>query len=210
MFYYLIGLALLIAVADWWAVYTENRSAEYVLKPLVMVILIAATLAMSTPDPATARPLILAGLVASLIGDVFLMLKDRFVPGLAAFLVAHLFYAVGFMLMGIIGLPFIAGLLIAVIVFRRLGVRIVTGAVESNRSLGVPVALYITAISVMFMFATGTFRPAAIVGATLFCLSDSLIGWTRFVKDIPNGRVYIMVTYHLAQVGIVLSLLGTA
>ena len=210
MFYSLIGLALLIAVADWWAVYTKNRRAEYVLKPLVMVILIAATVAMSAPDPAAARPLILAGLVASLIGDVFLMLKDKFVPGLAAFLVAHLFYALGFILMGIIGLPFIAGLLIAVIVFRRLGVRIVTGAAESNRSLGVPVALYITAISVMFMFAIGTFRPAAMIGATLFCLSDSLIGWTRFVKDIPNGRVYIMVSYHLAQIAIVLSLLGTA
>jgi uncharacterized membrane protein YhhN len=71
------------------------------------------------------------------------------------------------------------------------------------------VAVYIAAICLMFAFAVGTLRPWAIAGAFLFCVSDALIGWTRFVSDIANSRVYIMVTYHLAQTGLVLSLLGT-
>jgi len=48
----------------------------------------------------------------------------------------------------------------------------------------------------------------AIVGAGLFFVSDALIGWTRFVGDVRWGRVLIMATYHLGQIGLVLGLLG--
>ncbi len=209
MFYALIAAALLVAAADWWAVGTDNRRAEYVLKPLVMVVLIAATLAITDPDPNTARPLFLLALLASLAGDVFLMLEDRFVAGLASFLVAHVFYVLGFLLMPFSPLAFIIGLVIAVVTYRQVGVRIVRGAVNTDRSFGVPVAAYIAVIGLMFTFALGTLNPWAIAGALLFCVSDALIGWTRFVADIANGRIYIMVTYHLAQTGLVLSLLGT-
>ena len=47
---------------------------------------------------------------------------------------------------------------------------------------------------------------SAIVGAGLFYVSDALIAWNRFVAETRHGRVAIMVTYHLAQVGLVLSL----
>ena len=47
---------------------------------------------------------------------------------------------------------------------------------------------------------------APVIGAILFYVSDALIGWTRFVRDVRHGRVAIMVTYHLGQIGLVLSL----
>ena len=55
-FWILIGLTLVVAVADWWAVLSDRRPLEYLLKPLTMVVLIAAALAL--PDPVTdgARP----------------------------------------------------------------------------------------------------------------------------------------------------------
>ena len=59
-------------------------------------------------------------------------------------------------------------------------------------------------------FAFGTARWWAIGGALLFYVSDAFIGWSRFVKHFPGERLAIMTTYHLGQVGIVLSLLGTA
>ena len=74
-----------VAVADWWAVGTDDRRAEYVLKPLTMVVLIAATLALSDPVSDVARWAFVAALVFSLVGDVFLMLEDHFVEGLASF-----------------------------------------------------------------------------------------------------------------------------
>ena len=80
-FWVLIGLTLVVAAADWWAVSTDRRQVEYVLKPLTMVVLIAAALAL--PDPVTdgARLFMVVGLVCSLAGDVFLMLDERLFLG---------------------------------------------------------------------------------------------------------------------------------
>ena len=38
------GMTLVVAAADWWAVSADRRQLEYVLKPLTMVVLIAAAL----------------------------------------------------------------------------------------------------------------------------------------------------------------------
>ena len=52
--------------------------------------------------------------------------------------------------------------------------------------------------------------PAAIVGALLFYASDACIGWSKFLARVPPGSVlWIMTTYHLGQVGLVLALAGT-
>ncbi len=210
MFAVLVAATLVVAVADWVAVVTDRRPLEYVLKPLTMVVLIGAALAMSGPDPEIARWLIVGGLVLSLAGDVFLMLEDHFVPGLASFLVAHVFYIVAFATMGISGFPFVLGAALVAVLIRAIGVRIVVSATESDQRLGLPVAAYVLVISLMVAFAVGTTRWWVIAGALLFYASDALIGWSRFVKSFPQQRLAIMTTYHLGQVGIVLGLLGTA
>jgi len=48
--------------------------------------------------------------------------------------------------------------------------------------------------------------PIAVAPAILFLGSDALIAFRRFVSPMPWMPVTIMVTYHLAQVGLVLSL----
>ena len=45
------------------------------------------------------------------------------------------------------------------------------------------------------------------VGAALFVASDAMIAWDRFVAPFPAADLGIMVTYHLGQAGLVLSLL---
>ena len=47
----------------------------------------------------------------------------------------------------------------------------------------------------------------AAVGGGLFFLSDSLLAWDRFVAPLPKGRFWTMITYHLAQMGLTLSVL---
>jgi uncharacterized membrane protein YhhN len=54
--------------------------------------------------------------------------------------------------------------------------------------------------------AVASGNAMAAVGALLFMASDSLIGETRFVQARPWAGVAIMVTYHLGQAGLVLSL----
>jgi uncharacterized membrane protein YhhN len=46
----------------------------------------------------------------------------------------------------------------------------------------------------------------ALLGAVAFYVSDALIAWTRFIADFRHSRLAVMVTYHLAQVGLVLAL----
>ncbi len=202
----LLGLTLALAVADWVAVHTGNRRAEWVLKPATMVPLIGAALALD-PGDATIRWWFVAGLVFSLAGDVFLMLpNDRlFVFGLGSFLLGHLAYIGGLVNGELDGAALGIGAVIVAASSAVIGRRVVRGAADRPGLAG-PVALYIGVISVMVVLAAGSTVVAATVGAALFYVSDANIGWTRFVADYPRSRVVIMTTYHLGQILLVVSL----
>ncbi len=210
MFAVLIAVTVLVAVADWVAVGTDNRRLEYVLKPLTMVVLIAAAISMVDPDPAAARWWVMAGLIASLAGDVFLMVEDRFIPGLASFFVAHVLYIVAFLVIGLHSLPLALGFVLVAVLVRVIGVRVIVGAAKTDRAFGIAVAAYVSVISLMVAVGIGTTRWWVIVGALLFYISDACIGWSRFVSPFPGQRLAIMTTYHLGQIGLVLGLLGTS
>jgi uncharacterized membrane protein YhhN len=203
----LIALTLVVAAADWVAVGTQKRAAEYVFKPLTMVVLIAATLAIEPVDDGM-KVAFLAALGFSLLGDVFLMLpKNLFVGGLAAFLVGHLCYIAGLQLRGQDGVWFVAGLVVVVVAILTIGLRIIRAVRTGDEpAMAVPVTAYVTVISFMLAMAFGTRNVWAIGGASLFYASDALIAWNRFIAPKDWGRVAIMVTYHLGQVGLVLSL----
>lgn len=203
----LLSLTAVVAVCDWLAVVNNFRFAEYLLKPLVMVLLIAVAMTLD-PTSNLARVLFVIGLVFSLVGDVCLMLpKDLFVAGLGAFLVAHVFYVVGLLSLGITGPGFIIGVALMTGVGLLVGRRIVAGAAATDKALAGPVAAYIAVISVMVASAVGTGRFFAIAGAILFGVSDSILGWTKFLSDFSRSRLAVMVTYHLGQVGLVLALI---
>ncbi|MCB1026144.1 MAG: lysoplasmalogenase [Microthrixaceae bacterium] len=211
----LLALTLVVAVADWLAVARDLRPAEYVLKPATMVALGALLLALDLPGDEV-RWWHLAAIACSLAGDVFLMLPASamdeelsFVGGLASFLVAHVFYIVGMVALGVGAPLLVVGGLVAVVIVSTVGIRIVSGARAHDPRLAIPVPAYIGVIGVMIATSFGTGIAVGIVGALLFGLSDSVIGWTRFVRDFPNSRVLVMVTYHLGQLGLVLALLAT-
>jgi uncharacterized membrane protein YhhN len=132
--------------------------------------------------------------------------SDRFVAGLAAFLAAHLAYTAGF----VVGPGSVGGLaigaLITAVVAIPLGVHLVRAVRASAPAVVTPVVAYTVVISAMVASATGLGNAWAIVGAWLFFASDALIGETRFVRAIPAGGVAIIVTYHLGQAALVLSL----
>jgi uncharacterized membrane protein YhhN len=100
----------------------------------------------------------------------------------------------------------VAGLVLVLVGVATVGRRIVRGVGEREPRLVAPVTAYIAVISAMVVSAVGTASPFAIAGALLFYVSDSLIAVTNFIQDHPMGRLAVMVTYHLAQVGLVLAL----
>ena len=208
----LLALTLLIALADWVAVAVDRRPLEYVLKPATMVALGAVVLALDLPG-GQLRWWYLAAIILSLAGDVFLMLPESamdpelsFVAGLGSFLVAHVLYVVGMVLLGVSGGWLAIGTVAAVLVIVTVGRRVIAGARATDRRLFAPVMAYVVVIAVMIATSFGTGIIVGIVGALLFGFSDSVIGWTRFLRDFPHSRVVVMVTYHLGQVGLVLAL----
>ena len=205
----LLVMTLAVAVVDWVAVHLQNKPLEYVAKPLTMVMLIAAVLAME-PSSTAARTFFVVALVFSMIGDIFLMLPDRerwFVFGLGSFLVGHLAYIPGLALLGLSIPELGVGLLVVAVAVGLIGVRIVAGVRVREPKLVVPVTVYMSVISLMVATAIGTGRVVAIVGAGLFFCSDALIAWNGFIKEYPWAKVGIMVTYHLGQIGLALALI---
>lgn len=203
-----LALALAAAVVDWVAVDRDAKVLEYLCKPLTLVLLIGAAMGL---DPAhdTVRTWFVVALVLCLLGDVLLMLPaDLFVPGLVAFLFGHVAYSIGMVVDGLDGRRVGVGLLLVVASVAVIGVRVLRGVrAGPEPELERPVVAYMGVISVMVVCAIGAGQVAGVIGAGLFYASDSLIAWNRFVHASPRGRLAVMVTYHLAQVGLVLSLL---
>lgn len=203
----LLVLAGVAALVDWWSVATGRHEVERIAKPLTMALLIVVAVFLE-PQSAAVRSWFVVGLLLSLIGDVLLMLqREMFVPGLGAFLAAHVAFTVGLALAGIAVIAALVGLAVALIAIFVIGRRIQQSAAESEAKLAAPVASYIAAISAMLVAAAGTTNLVAIGGAALFYASDAILGWNRFVSPIRNGRVLTMMTYHSAQALLVAALL---
>lgn len=203
----LLVLTGIVALVDWWAVTVGNRAAEYVAKPLTMVVLIGVALALN-PTSDAQRWWFVAALVLSLAGDVFLMLpNDMFVAGLASFLLAHVAYVVGFLIVSPGSPAPVVTTALVLVVSAVLWNRLRTGMRASGQSeFLIPVTAYVVVIAAMVASALASGNWVAMVGAVLFMISDSIIGETKFVGPRRHERIAIMSTYHLGQILLVLSL----
>ncbi len=215
--YTLLQTALVIAAFNWLAVSVRWKWLEYLTKPTVMLVMLAGVFRLrpSLLTQGEVNWLALA-LIFSLAGDVFLMLPgDRFIPGLVAFLLAHLAYIFNFLSAGFSINP--ATLILAVLVAatgRQLYQRIAAGLTrQGHHALKLPVLIYTLVISTMTLTALNTLTTPAwenyralmlSAGALLFMLSDTWIAWDRFVKPLRYRDLRVMLTYHLGQFLLVL------
>lgn len=171
-----------------------------------MVALIAVALALD-PVHADRRVWFVIALTLSMLGDIFLMLpRDLFVPGLASFLLAHLAYVVGLRLHGGSGAAWALSAAAVVVVDAVLARPVLVAVRRRHREVFAPVVAYMVVISAMVSAAIATGNVLAAVGAALFFSSDTLIAWNRFVEPKSWMPLAIIVTYHLGQAGLVLSL----
>jgi len=206
-------LALIFASLELVAVSKNLQRLEYFAKPAVIVSLFF-WLYSSTGLQGNALSFGL-GLLFSLAGDVLLISFEKmFLLGLIAFLFAHISYVTGFKeeLTTITAWSLILAVFIAINIGRLL--RRIVGAMRTKGENGlvVPVITYGTVISVMLYAAMSTiFNPAwkthasffVSLGAFLFCASDAILAWNRFVSPIRNGRAWNISLYYLGQIGII-------
>lgn len=191
---------------------------HYIGKPLATLLLCWHVVRTTQPVSARYRRAVAIGMVLSLVGDVCLMLPgDLFLPGLVAFLLAHIAYivafapgsaakarAAGFALVALIAAANLFGLLPRV-----------------APDLKVPVVAYTVVLASMAAFALARAWTPAVssalprsarrgaVGAVLFMASDSLLAWDRFAGGIPMSALLVLGTYYAAQWCIARSVEGT-
>ena len=199
---------IILAILHLRAEYAKNLTQIYIFKPLTTLSIIALCLVQSPEVALLYQYVVLAGLVFSLGGDVFLMLpSDQFIKGLVSFLLAHICYIVafssecGFRLHLVYIVPIIG---IGIIILRIL--------LPHTGKMTVPVILYSIVILMMLWQALERWGIArsqsatlAVIGAILFVVSDLILAYNRFVKPFKSARLLNLSTYYCAQWLIALS-----
>jgi len=195
-------LTLASAVATVVADLRNLRRLVYAVRPLTMILILAIAAATPAAFGPPYKTLILAGLGCSLLGDIFMMLRDKqFLAGLAAFLAAQLCYIAAFRrgsAFSLRSLPTLSLVIFGLIMIRILLPRLGT--------LKIPVTIYVFVIVTMaalaaerYIQAGGAKTLAAFAGAVLFVVSDSVLAVDRFVKKVRYAQALIMSTYFAAQ-----------
>jgi uncharacterized membrane protein YhhN len=200
-------LAAASALLNIRAEYRGPRLQVYVFKPLTVVLVILIALQTTHWTTPNYKLLIVAGLLCSLAGDVFLMLpRERFVAGLVGFLFAHLFYIAAFApgawrpSVWTAAPLAVYGALMLGLLWPGLG------------KLKAAVLVYVAAILLMAWAALSRAAATiddsgalAAVGALLFVASDSALAWDRFKREFKAAQAVILATYFAAQWLIALS-----
>lgn len=180
----------------------------HVGKPLTTVLIFLLAFSSSPVLGMRYRRAVLVGIALSLIGDVMLMWPtDGFVPGLIAFLLAHIGYIVAFAPGSSMRSRVATGaVLLCVAVANLSGLLPRIGA-----ELKGPVLAYVVVLMTMATFAIArAWTPAlsretprsvrfAAVGGATFVLSDSLLAWDKFGGVVPQAPLLILSTYWFAQ-----------
>jgi len=198
--------ALLYAAAALAATLTADlgpRPVALVLKGIpVLLLAIATGLPLFRGGAARARFFLSFGFAFSLLGD--LAIEFVFVAGIAAFLLAHVFYIVA------MGWEREKPGRQAAAALPALALAIGMSALLVPRApaeLRAPVVVYLTVISVMWArstiraFVTRGHTPSRwmFAGATVFVVSDSLIAIDKWVVALPHASLLVLGTYYVAQ-----------
>jgi len=181
----------------------------YILKPLTTLTIMTFALYLTGFELQYYALLIVLGLIFSLLGDIFLMLKsDKFMQGLVSFLIAHIFYIVAFLDSAKIDLN-----LYAIIPIALIGIGYLAVLLPKTGNLKIPVLIYALILQAMVITADMFYQTAlttsslmVLIGAIWFMLSDSILAFARFVKAFKFAQIAVLSTYYIAQTCIVLSL----
>jgi uncharacterized membrane protein YhhN len=217
MFFYLF---IVVSAGIFLADFTHAGLISDILKPAIMITLGLYYFGAQREKLEPLSVSVVLALVFSCAGDTLLMLQQRdekfFMLGLAAFLVAHIFYMLAYRqhqsadtsneLQGLQKIRYafpiiLSGTGLVVILYSRLG------------GMKVPVLIYAVVLTAMvlgalFRFGKTNSSSFAMVfgGAILFMISDSLIAINKFLEPLPMAGLWIMITYIGAQYLIVTGL----
>ncbi|KAK6466739.1 lysoplasmalogenase-like [Huso huso] len=153
---------------------------------------------------------VLAGLLLSAAGDVCLIWKELFLPGMLFFALAHVCYSLSFSSRPPSSSPrsrlspsLLLLLSLSLWVFASLSFLYFLPHLSARKDSSVitpAVCVYTFLITIMANLALVTSRPLTMAGALFFMTSDLTLACHTFVAPLPWGRAAVMTTYYLAQV----------
>ena len=203
LIYFITGLLFIMlpgSYPDW---------LSFLLKALMMPLLMVIVLIRRDPGKNRFNLLMLAGLIFSLAGDIFLEVPkgvaDLFVPGLASFLLAQVSYLILFFASP--GRDYMTGKrLFLVLPIAVYGMTLVSYLYDGLGEMRVPVMIYAAVILLMLAAAINRLEKVnrrsywlVLTGAILFVVSDSSIAISKFGHSFRGASAVIMSTYLVAQ-----------
>ncbi len=202
--YVFFGIFLAIALAHLIFCFFQLELPRKITKGLTTMALgVAVVCAIPT------EPLPYIGLFLGMAGDFALLKKHKvfpFVLGLVLFLVGHIVYIVEYIRLCA---PVHWGFPIGVIVYGLISpflFSLISRKVVHQKRLIVGGALYLDVLTLALItpiIACGlgktNYLLLCVFGAASFLLSDIILTYTMFKRDVPRRDFYIMFTYLLAQ-----------
>ncbi|MCZ2083009.1 MAG: lysoplasmalogenase [Flavobacteriales bacterium] len=187
-------ILVIVFAIDLFLIFTNKIELRFFTKPLLIPILILMYFSRVKSEKTQLNLFFISGLVLSFFGDLFLLFKWGFLPGLGSFLVAHLFYIISFKKklqkpiseFWPIILSIYASILL-VFLFPYL------------KEMKIPVTIYAIVIATMMYNAIKTHNRNLIIGALLFLISDTLLSINLFLKPLLILNLMVMITYIAAQ-----------
>tara|TARA_R110002033_G_scaffold66604_2_gene117583 strand:+ start:136 stop:807 length:672 start_codon:yes stop_codon:yes gene_type:complete len=211
-----MGVFILLVLLDLVTGYLHFQGLRQLSKPLILLSLILFFGIYGRQLAKKTYRYILLALFFSLLGDIFLLYDHLspmyFMLGLIAFLLAHITYALVFLIQGKSILkrkmPLVALLLLVY------GTTLFIILQDNLGTLKIPVIIYILGILAMAITAYSrkdlvgpTSFKLVFIGAVLFILSDSILAINKFLITVPGSYILVMGTYATAQYLIVRGLL---
>jgi uncharacterized membrane protein YhhN len=208
----------ILTLLDIAGIAASQPTLHFIAKPLLMPALLL--LLFFTRSSLPGKNLLLAGLLFSWAGDLFLLFEYKqplfFIFGLASFLTTHIFYIVYFVRIRSANRSLLAKQPVLLALVPAYGITLVWQLYPHLGDLKLPVMIYAAVICTMLLCSLHVFlkvpQKAArnfLVGAAAFVISDSLLAIDKFYaqhtaeQPFANAGVFIMLTYCAAQYFIV-------
>ena len=206
----LLVLFLVASIVQLVFAFLEKEKYRRIEKPFCLALLTAFA-AVTLPD----HPFIYIATFLGMLGDIFVILPNKkffylgaftFFLGFISYAIEVLKYALDMKISISMFIVFAATYVICVVFFGF----VVGPKVTSNGGDAIGIGLYLaplfTLVMVMVYFVSqyGRFAFLSLIGILFFLSSDLTITYTKFVKKFKRYDFYIMGTYLLGQLLIVL------
>ena len=195
------AFAIALVIAEW----RDWQVGRVVFKIAASTVFVLLALIAGASSTGYGR-MLLAALLFSWFGDVLLLSKQNkmFLAGIAAFLLAHIAFALAF-----VSLPLsFRGVAIGLIVMTAVGTAILYWLRSSLSGVfRFAVPAYVVAITIMAGLSAGALSVSLLipVGAFAFAASDVSVARDRFVSPGIVNRIWGLPLYYAAQVLLALS-----